>query len=126
MRRLAILLATLVALGGLSLLVPVGALAGSNGQELEFYDTIGYAYTVAVNGDNQSGQYVSHAFSTPYQDNYFSGWWWKGYLALDEYGASNNYLGEEWTVVPTSESSNWWCFEDFHGASSSGATSCEP
>jgi hypothetical protein len=98
----------------------VVAVAGANGQQLDFSDGIGYVNSVAVSGYNQYGQYATNSWSTPYfDDNYLSGWFWIGYITMDEYGASSNYLGEEWTTVPKSQGSNWWWYCDFQGGSSS-------
>lgn len=98
------------------------ALAGGSGQQLDFSDGIGYVYTVTVSGDNQYGGccYVTHSFATPYyHDNYLAGWWWQGFVTIDEYGSSSNNLGEEWTSVPVSQSSDWWWYCDYQGGGSS-------
>ena len=95
------------------------AFAGGNGQQLDFSDGVGYVYTVAVSGYNQYGHYATNSWGTPYyDDNYIPGWYWVGYITIDEYGSSSNFLGEEWTSVPQSQSGAWWWYCDFQGGSS--------
>ncbi|MFB6836115.1 hypothetical protein [Streptomyces sp. NPDC056361] len=65
------------------------AFAGGNGQQINFHDRLGTVYSVSIAGSNQNGQYVEGCFSTPSVDNYLSGWWWKGYVAVGGYTDGN-------------------------------------
>ena len=49
------------------------AYAGTNGQQLEFVDTLHDVVNVCVTGPNQSGNPAHHCFATPYAYNFFNG-----------------------------------------------------
>ncbi|MFB6837866.1 hypothetical protein [Streptomyces sp. NPDC056361] len=96
----------------LTVLASGAAFAGSNGQQLRFYDHQGDTYSISVAGYNQNGQWATACFNTPNTDNYIGGWWWKGDMTWIGY-SSGGCSGEattqqKWTTVPASQSSDWW------------------
>ncbi|MEU8620201.1 hypothetical protein [Streptomyces sp. NPDC048623] len=86
------------------------ASAGTNGQQILFTDDRGDTYSVLISGHNQDGQQVSHCFSTPATDNYLSGWWWKGTVAVTGYAGSacSAELYNFGFTVPTNWSSDYY------------------
>ena len=74
LRKSALLLPTLLVLAAAISVAPLpradmpfqNALAGSNGQQLVFYDNIGDVYSICVDGHNQYGTYVfNQCWGTP-------------------------------------------------------------
>lgn len=101
---------------------PITALAGSNGQQLDFIDHIGI-YSICLSGTNQNGVHIPQpghnkpCFTTPnYGSNDINGWWWVGALAMDTYDGAGRYAGTYGTTVPRSQSPNYWCFNDQNGS----------
>ncbi|MGW5781184.1 hypothetical protein [Streptomyces sp. NPDC003863] len=86
------------------------ASAGTNGQQILFSDDRGDTYSVLVSGHNQDGQPASHCFNTPATDNYLSGWWWKGTVAVTGYARSgcSGELYDFGFTVPTNWSSDYY------------------
>ncbi|MFI0721288.1 hypothetical protein [Streptomyces sp. NPDC021224] len=90
------------------------ASAGTNGQQLRFYDSEHMVYSVYVVGPDQNGNTVSHCFSTPTTDNHFTGWWWKGqvrlYIYTDVYNWNCNNMQEGMVGVnvPAYQSGSDW------------------
>ncbi|MGW5423136.1 hypothetical protein [Streptomyces sp. NPDC003943] len=94
------------------------ASAGSNGQQIEFYDQRGDVYSVFLYGTNQNGQTVAGCFNTPNTDNYLSGWWWKGDLRITWYpqsGCNGTAIepSPETFTIPVSQASDWYKIYDF-------------
>ncbi len=92
----------------LALAMTVGpgiAAAGTNGQQIYVYGS--QQYSVTVCGTNQNNAHVCGHASTPGYITYLPGWWWKGTIAIYNYGYSGNYLGTSYCYVPVSQSSNW-------------------
>lgn len=94
------------------------AFAGSNGQQIEFYDQRGDVYSVFLYGTNQNGQTVAGCFNTPHTDNYLSGWWWKGDLRITWYpqsGCNGTAIepSPETFTIPGSQASDWYKIYDF-------------
>lgn len=69
--------------------LPGTASAGSNGQQIEYYDYRSDTYSVRVYGYDQTGSRVIQCFNTPSKSNVLSGWWWKGDVSIDGFGDSN-------------------------------------
>ncbi|OLZ64965.1 hypothetical protein AV521_33990 [Streptomyces sp. IMTB 2501] len=88
------------------------AFAGTNGQQLEFYDKQGDTNGIQVAGWNQSGEYVTHCFSTPSRDNHLDGWWWVGDLHWIGNSSSdcsgNPTTPEQTTKVEPNQPSDYW------------------
>ncbi|WP_052434777.1 hypothetical protein [Streptacidiphilus melanogenes] len=114
--------AAVAALGVSAVIAGSGAaFAGTNGQQIEFFDNIGNTGSVAVYGTNQAGQPARHCFDTPVSDNRFGGWWWEGSVTLYEYsgpcsgGYTTGSLVETQTVnVPQAQSgSDWWAVNNY-------------
>ncbi|MEU3350747.1 hypothetical protein [Streptomyces sp. NPDC037389] len=63
------------------------AAAGSNGQQIEFFDKNHIAESVWVYGTNQNGQIAAGCWDTPAYDTPLTGWWWKGKVTLVSYGS---------------------------------------
>ncbi|MEU8620198.1 hypothetical protein [Streptomyces sp. NPDC048623] len=106
-------LGAVVATGAaLTVLGSGAAFAGSNGQQLKFYDHQGDTYSISVAGYNQNGQWTTACFNTPNTDNYIGGWWWKGDLTWTGHSQSScsgyDTTPQKWTTVPVSQSSDWW------------------
>jgi hypothetical protein len=115
MKRSAVsLLVAFVAFVGLATAIP--AYAGSNGQQLELVDNLGYVYSACANGTNQSGGSQYKCWSTPNYYNPLSGYWWVGSTSIDEYNSSGGYIQTVYTTVPRSSSTNYWCFYDSNGS----------
>ncbi|OLZ64967.1 hypothetical protein AV521_34000 [Streptomyces sp. IMTB 2501] len=97
------------------LLSPGAAFAGTNGQQIEFFDNIGDTNSVVVSGTNQNGQSVSHCFDTTGPDTRFYGWWWADTTTLDEYegpcGSGSTRLRTQIIAVPRTQpdsDGDWW------------------
>ncbi|MFH9725863.1 hypothetical protein ACH4M4_23295 [Streptomyces sp. NPDC017254] len=88
------------------------AFAGSNGQQLRFYDTVGETYSIQVAGWNQAGEYTAACFNTPVKDNRIGGWWWKGDLHWVGYSNSgctgSVTVSERQDTVATNQADDWW------------------
>ncbi|MFC0597805.1 hypothetical protein [Streptomyces palmae] len=83
------------------------AAAGSNGNQIRFYDNDGTVYSVWVSGYNQNGQWVSNCFGTPHSTTNLDGWWWSGYVHIDAY--HNSSCSGSW---PDAGSNNVWINPD--------------
>ncbi|MFB6836117.1 hypothetical protein [Streptomyces sp. NPDC056361] len=93
------------------------ASAGTNGQQIEFYDQRGDVYSVYLYGTNQNGQTVAGCFNTPNTDNYLSGWWWKGDVRITWYpqsgcGGTAIEPSPETFTIPVSQASDWYTIYD--------------
>jgi hypothetical protein len=99
---------------GLGLAQTGPAMAGTNGQEVALRTF--YGYSAHVCGYNQNSHperpnepkvcsWVNtsqNAYQAPYY-TYVYGWWWKGPLSIDAYGASGQYLGTFTFNIPTDQ-----------------------
>ncbi|GEB60115.1 hypothetical protein [Streptomyces gardneri] len=104
---------TIAATGAaLAVLGSGSAFAGTNGQQLRFYDTQGDTYSIRVAGWNHADEYTTACFNTPVKDNYIGGWWWKGNLHWVGYsgaGCSGEVtVGEKQDYVEPNQADNWW------------------
>ena len=93
--------------------VPLTALAGSNGQQLE-PNTWNPRY-MCNTGPNQNNTVISACFAV-YHDTKINGWWWKGQQNVTFYDGSWNWMLNDHSSnvnVPTSQWwSNYWYFEE--------------
>ncbi|MEU8620200.1 hypothetical protein [Streptomyces sp. NPDC048623] len=107
-----------LALGaGALLLASAPASAGTNGQQIRFYDQRGDVYSVFLYGTNQDGHTVAGCFDTPKTDNYISGYWWKYDLSVTWYpqsGCNGTAIepSPETFSIPVSQSSDWYTIYD--------------
>ncbi|MEY9872938.1 hypothetical protein ABH931_002415 [Streptacidiphilus sp. MAP12-33] len=119
---------TAAATAGLALACMVGgsgtAFAGSNGQQIDFVDTLGVANTIRIGGYNQSGQYVSQCFPTPNHENPDSGWWWSGTVNVITFLGHNcetttaNHEAD--VYIPPQQSGDWVTVSDVNFGGFSG------
>ena len=107
--------AAIAALAG-SLTFTSPASAGTNGQQIAFYDAEHIANSVRVSGANESGKIVSHCWNTPYTSNYFTGWWWKGETSVNWYSKTgcptNAFIMGVGPYVPKVQNDDWFWVSD--------------
>lgn len=110
LRRLTLGIAILFAATAGTVMAGSTASAGTNGQQIAFYDAEGIAFSVSVSGKNQNGQSVYQCWRTPYTNNYFTGSWRVGYQAVNWYSDSNckNFIHGVTPYVPREQTSNWF------------------
>ena len=96
-------------------------LAGGNGQQLVFIDTIGDVYSICVSGYNNNGAWVSnYCWSTPNKGRNnppTSSPYWVGIISIDERWLTGSVFRHQSPVgsIPTSQSPAYWCFDDWEG-----------
>jgi hypothetical protein len=99
--------AGLLTLGGVSataVVAPITTLAGSNGQELQMYDDMGWT-GVCFDGTNQNGSHIyACGGATANTWTQYNGYWWIGWTW---YGPSANYTT---VYVPQNQGNNHTCF----------------
>ncbi|KUJ66914.1 hypothetical protein ACZ90_31215 [Streptomyces albus subsp. albus] len=83
-----------IAAAGLALAAGPAA-AGTNGQQIRFYDNDGTAYSIFVYGKDQSGHWVGQCFDTPHSTTYINGWWWKETVSFSVYRTAGCPLDNE-------------------------------
>lgn len=85
---------------------PAIALAGNNGQQLEFSSRL--AYSVQVCGTNQYGNSIcSPRWSTPNYTTWFANWWWVGATIIHEYDSNGRFFANCGGNVPKVQASDW-------------------
>lgn len=100
--------------------------AGSNGQQLVFYDNIGDVYSICVDGHNQNGTYVTNAcWGTPNfgrNDPPPGSPHWVGPISIyQNWLTGNTFRGAfEGVHVPRSQALNYWCYDDYNGGGGFG------
>ncbi|MER7533857.1 hypothetical protein ABTX77_03590 [Streptomyces sp. NPDC097704] len=108
----AAVLATLSAVG-----LAGTAHAGTNGQQIVFQDRLGTVYSINLWGNDQNGNLVEHCFATPRDDNYLTGWWWKGYVGYTGW-SNSDCTGTQVVVKPNAGyveeywNTDWWWITD--------------
>ncbi|MFE7598225.1 hypothetical protein [Streptomyces sp. R44] len=104
--------AVAAASAALAVLGSGSAFAGTNGQQLRFYDVQGHTYSIKVNGYDQNGNFTSQCFGTPSRDNYIGGWWWKWNLNWTGYSGSDCTgtvtVGVKMDYVEPNQAGDWW------------------
>lgn len=91
------------------------ASAGTNGQQIEFFDRQSRVYSIWINGHNQYGQQVTQCLNTPGETTWDSGWWWRGQASVVGFDGENCNGEAIWstlTNVPTSQGDDWWLVSD--------------
>ncbi|KUJ65773.1 hypothetical protein ACZ90_43520 [Streptomyces albus subsp. albus] len=85
------------------------AAAGSNGQQIRFYDNVGTVYSIMLIGQDQNGDPATGCFQTPHSRTDINGWWWKGFLTVRAYSDSgcSERLAEGEVNVPKEQSSDY-------------------
>ncbi|MEU8620202.1 hypothetical protein [Streptomyces sp. NPDC048623] len=91
------------------------ASAGTNGQQIEFFDRQSSVYSIWINGFNQYGQQVTHCVNTPGETTWVSGWWWKGQNSVVGFNRSDCNGDAIWSTrndIPVSQPSDWYLVSD--------------
>ncbi|MGA4960484.1 hypothetical protein [Streptomyces lavendulocolor] len=86
------------------------ASAGSNGQQIYFYDTLSNVYSIHLQGYNQNGDYWQLCVNTPQKETWVGGYWWKGNVEVSYYSnrdCPGNARAYKNYWVPTSQSGDW-------------------
>jgi hypothetical protein len=85
------------------------ASAGTNGQQLRFYNFC-YAQSVRIIGSNNNGDRVDKTFSTDASQcntAELKGWWWKGTVYVTVFYPDTTYQ-RVITNVPQQQNTDWW------------------
>jgi hypothetical protein len=101
--------------------LPRTVLAGGNGQQLVFIDTLGDVYSICVSGYNNNGAWVSnYCWNTPNKGRNNpppSSPHWVGIISINERWLTGSTYRREYPVgsIPRSQSQAYWCLDDYEG-----------
>ncbi|KUJ39634.1 hypothetical protein ACZ90_69170 [Streptomyces albus subsp. albus] len=87
------------------------AAAGTNGQQIRFYDNVGSVYSIRVIGQNEMGLDTYGCFGTPHARTDISGWWWKEAVTVQAFtngSCSGEPVATNTNVyVPKAQDGDW-------------------
>jgi len=93
----------------LALSAPQMVSAGTNGQQLKFYNFC-YVQSVRIIGSNNNGDWIDKTFpadSSQCNTAELKGWWWKGTVYVTVFYPDNTYQ-RVITNVPQHQDTDWW------------------